>query len=115
MSDPFLPAENRTGLVYSCPVGQGQCVGVRGNLSIYIGNENNANGRVTSFTTTVKALYPQAISEGRLFDQARKLLVFLMIYFMLSGWTKGSAVLYSPYSTVFSAICAYSTVQVPAK
>ena len=82
MSDPFLPAQNRTGLVYNCPVGQGQCVGIRGDLSRYIGNENDANGRVASFTTSIKQLYPQAISEGRLFDQARKLLVlfFVLLY-----------------------------------
>ena len=70
LSNPRQMAEDRTGLVYSCPVQPGVCEGVRGDTSIYVGIN------ITDPTSDL----PEngAIIEGRLFDQARKKCLFLM-------------------------------------
>lgn len=73
MDDPGEPATIETGLVYSCPIGPGTCEGVRGDTNDYIGgNINNTNGIQISLTTLGDSLFTDQISEGRLFDQARK-------------------------------------------
>ncbi|XP_064401213.1 integrin alpha-IIb-like [Halichondria panicea] len=68
LTDPFLPRQDRTGLVYSCPLTPGACEGVRGNTSSYIDNELLANnmGSVQLGTDVP----PDEFCEGRLFDQA---------------------------------------------
>jgi len=72
LTDLFQPAEKNTGLVYSCSV-LGTCEGVIGNVSRYINDEKKANGAVIdNVVYLLNELYPQAVSEGRLFDQARK-------------------------------------------
>ena len=73
MTDPGLAASPRTGLVYSCPIGPGECEGVRGDTSRYIGvNQDITNGVQTTGNRN-QDLFIQPIAEGRLFDQARKL------------------------------------------
>ena len=75
LTDPAKPHENRTGLVYSCPsAGSDMCEGVRGNTTIYIGpdvNANITNGVQLDLISFSQAFNPD-ITEGRLFDQARK-------------------------------------------
>lgn len=73
LTDPAEPASNRTGLVYSCPVGPGECEGVRGEISRYIGpdvTEDITNG-FQNVRSQNRNLFIQPIAEGRLFDQAR--------------------------------------------
>ena len=77
LTDPFEPAERNTGLVYSCPI-LGACEGVTGDVSRYINDETLADGAVPDVTISLNELYSQAISEGRLFDQARKCVKVLM-------------------------------------
>ena len=76
LTDPELPAIDRTGLVYSCPVGIGDCEGVRGDTDRYIGagvSVDITNGFQTEPMSAVsRDLFTQAIAEGRLFDQARE-------------------------------------------
>ena len=66
LTDPGQMAENQTGLVYSCPVLPGECEGIQGDLSLYINMPDNdmSTGELRSPLDT----------EGRLFDQARKIL-----------------------------------------
>lgn len=75
LTDPELQATNNTGLVYSCPIGPGECEGVRGDSSRYIGEGVDID--ITNGFQTVSSrsrdLFIQSIAEGRLFDQARKL------------------------------------------
>ena len=75
LTDPEDPASPNTGLVYSCPL-EGACEGVRGNTSFYLGGNvaitNGVQGRFGMPTTTSSVFFLPAISEGRLFDQARK-------------------------------------------
>ncbi len=77
LTDPGSPASPNTGLVYSCPVGQGQCEGVRGNTSRYIGQDLNLTNGVQDVVSTSSDFFIQPIAEGRLFDQARK---YIRIY-----------------------------------
>jgi len=72
--DPLEQRENNTGLVYSCPLTTtGDCEGVRGDTSLYIGvgldDVTNSRGSVSN----ENQLFPQPVSEGRLFDQSREL------------------------------------------
>ena len=68
-----MPASPRTGLVYSCPVGPGECEGVRGDTTRYVGPglDDITNGFQNSLSET-RDLFQQQIAEGRLFDQARE-------------------------------------------
>jgi len=59
-------AESQTGLVYSCPVVPGECEGIQGDLSLYI-NSPDSNMSMGTLTAPLD-------TEGRLFDQARKIL-----------------------------------------
>lgn len=68
-----MGGENRTGLVYSCPIEPGTCEGVRGNTALYEGNANVTNGIGT--VARIGRLFPNAFSEGRLFDSTRKLVL----------------------------------------
>ena len=62
-------AENRTGLVYSCPVQPGICEGVRGDTSLYVGiNPPTPVGDLPDSGARI---------EGRLFDQACKKCLFI--------------------------------------
>ena len=67
LSDPGQPAENQTGLVYSCPVQPGVCEGVQGDTSITAAD-------IDANMATVQRDLPNSgpVIEGRLFDQARK-------------------------------------------
>ena len=68
-------------MVYSCPV-LGKCEGVRGNISRYNDTENTANNRITDqLIFAIRSLYPQALSEGRLFDQARKFQIHFYYFY----------------------------------
>ena len=68
LPDPGQPAENQTGLVYSCPVQPGVCEGVQGDTNITAADidANMATNTNGDLPTT------GPIIEGRLFDQARK-------------------------------------------
>ena len=74
LTDPGLPRSPNTGLVYSCPIGGGECEGVRGDTTRYIGpgvSSDITDGFQNSAATN-RDLFIQPIAEGRLFDQARK-------------------------------------------
>ena len=80
LDDPLLRASDRTGLVYSCPIGLGSCEGVTGNRDVYIGPSINPNiTNAIGATNGALFLFPQAYSEGRLFDQARKLMWIIIM------------------------------------
>ena len=68
LSDPGQPAENQTGLVYSCPVQPGVCEGVQGDTSI------TARDIDADMDPNTERRLPNngPVIEGRLFDQARK-------------------------------------------
>lgn len=72
--DPLLPAENNTGLIYQCQLGNDVCEGVRGDVDLYIGDSitDDITNAVESYSFDSNNYFPAAISEGRLFDQARK-------------------------------------------
>ena len=74
MTDYSLPAEDETGLVYSCQFGSGLCRGVTGNTALYVTDANAVDARqiLNLFTVLNFFSFTQAISEGRLFDQARE-------------------------------------------
>ena len=75
LSDPELPAASNTGLVYSCPIGSGNCEGVRGDTSVYIGvpNINITNGFQPGLEAgDTREFFIDDIAEGKLFDQTRK-------------------------------------------
>jgi hypothetical protein len=72
LTDPEMRAVNRTGLVYSCPIGPGDCEGVRGDITRYIGGNVDITNGVQARVSMTNELFDQPISEGRLFDQARK-------------------------------------------
>ena len=78
LSDPGQPAENQTGLVYSCPVQPGVCEGVRGDTNITAAD-------IDANMATVLSYLPNngPVIEGRLFDQARKNII-------VSGLSKNS-------------------------
>ena len=54
--DPGDNADQQTGLVYMCPLLPGQCEGLRGDVNLYSGDDDN------DFD----------IAEGRLFDHYRE-------------------------------------------
>ena len=70
LSDLLLPAVEKTGLVYSCPIGPGDCEGIRGDTSRYFGNSDFTNS-IQNTPSRGRDIFIQAISEGRLFDQSR--------------------------------------------
>ena len=75
--DPELPAESETGLIYQCQLGNDICEGVRGEVDRYIGASatvdiTNGIQDVGLSTFDNGEYFIQSISEGRLFDQARK-------------------------------------------
>lgn len=74
MSDPGSSATVNTGLVYSCPLGPGDCAPVTGDTTRYVGGDIDiTDGYQPVVNSDLTAIYSQEISEGRLFDQARKL------------------------------------------
>ena len=77
LEDPLEPAAMNTGLVYSCPIGPGDCEGVTGNRDLYIGSGilNDTTNHVLSISLGSDNFFPPALSEGRLFDQARKSMI----------------------------------------
>ena len=84
LSDPGLPATVNTGLVYSCPLGPGDCEPIRGDTTRYVGGGINiTNGYQVVMNSDLTAIYSQGISEGRLFDQARKFDDLLRAVFIL--------------------------------
>ena len=66
-----------TGLVYSCPIGPGDCEGVTGNRDLYIGSgiPDDTTNHVLQLNVN-DDFFPLALSEGRLFDQARKSMIY---------------------------------------
>lgn len=75
MTDPFQLASFQTGLVYSCSIDTGDCEGVRGDTSFYVGMDTSkfiTNG-IVNMATRKSDLFSRPFAEGRLFDQARKL------------------------------------------
>lgn len=71
LTDFELSAVDRTGLVYSCPIGPGDCEGVRGDTSRYIGGSVDITNGFQNRQSDTDELFDQPIAEGRLFDQAR--------------------------------------------
>ena len=67
LTDPGQPAENQTGLVYSCPVQPGVCEGVQGDTSI---TAQDIDANMATVFNNLPTNGP--VIEGRLFDQARK-------------------------------------------
>ena len=78
--EDLLPAVNQTGLVYNCPIGTGSCEGVRGNTAVYIGTNLDDITNEVGDVPFRRDLFPQTYSEGRLFDQARKLIFKYYFY-----------------------------------
>lgn len=79
LDDPLLPATPNTGLVYSCPLGGGDCGGVVGDTSLYLVGPAATNSTVNGVQTNPQIstnnfgeFFTPRISEGKLFDQARK-------------------------------------------
>ena len=81
LTDPGQSAESQTGLVYSCPVQPGVCEGVQGNTSI-TDQDIDAN-RSTNTDQELPTNGP--VIEGRLFDQARKNFVCLLLQLWYNG------------------------------
>ena len=69
--------------MYSCPVTPGGCEGVRGNTSRYLTDQASADNNA-SFANTQARTLPQEYVEGRLFDQARRLILYVTMHVMLS-------------------------------
>ncbi len=75
LSNVELPPANRTGLVFSCSLeGQDACVGVRGDTTLYIGGNvsPDTTNHIQPIGGDVSDFFTPAVSEGRLFDEARK-------------------------------------------
>ena len=75
LTDDGLPASRHTGLVYTCPIGPGECEGIRGDTSRYLGaglDEVTDGFQSQPIPVRIGDLFSQPIAEGRLFDQARK-------------------------------------------
>ncbi len=73
LEDYGLPAINRSGLIYSCPLGPGICEGVTGDRTLYDDNvDSNITNGVQLNVNEFDFFFSAPISEGRLFDQARK-------------------------------------------
>lgn len=75
MTDPFQLASFQTGLVYSCSIDTGDCEGVRGDTSFYVGMDTSKfiTDGIVNMATRNSDLFSRPFAEGRLFDQARKL------------------------------------------
>ena len=69
------PRVDETGLVYNCGVQGGPspvCVGVRGDISLYSPPTASNNSIDAKGAFDGREIFPDALSEGRLFDQQRE-------------------------------------------